>query len=293
MQINWFPGHMAKAHRMINEQLKLVDVVIELLDARIPLSSANPIIDRIIAAKPRVVALTKADLAEDSWTEKWLKEFTSKGHPTIAIDTLTGKGTKQLISRVEAAAQPKLDTLAAKGIRPRAIRVMILGIPNVGKSSLINRLIGTAAARTGDKPGVTRGQQWIKVSKTLELLDTPGVLWPKLEDQQAAFKLAVTGAISDDALDFSKLSMRLLALLQQHYPDRLITRYNLSGPLPEDTQAVLELIGARRGCLRSGGLIDEEKARRIILAEFREGKLGRFTLDYPYETAASELPEIE
>lgn len=281
MHINWFPGHMAKAHRMIREQLKLVDVVIELLDARIPVSSANPVIDSIIDTKPRVVALNKADLAEPEWTEHWLAAFKAQGRPAIALDALSGSGFKQLVSRVEDAAKAKLASRAAKGIRPRAVRVMILGIPNVGKSSLINRLLGTAKVRTGDKPGVTRGQQWLKIGNNLELLDTPGVLWPKLEDQEAAFKLAITSAISDDAFNLEDVVLKLLALLRENYGDRLTSRYNLTSLLPEDPRELLSLIGIRRGCLRAGGVIDKEKTYRIILGEFRDGKLGRFTLDYP------------
>lgn len=281
MHINWFPGHMAKAHRMIREQLKLVDVVIELVDARIPRSSANPVIDSIIENKPRVVVLNKADLAEQESTQRWIATYRALGRPAVAVEATTGSGTKQLVAKVEEAAREKLAKLVAKGIKPRPVRAMILGIPNVGKSSLINRLLGTATVKTGDKPGVTRGQQWIKIGKSLELLDTPGVLWPKLEDQDAAFKLAITGAISDEVFDMEKVVAKQLELLQQSYPDRLLARYNLTPPLPEGSMEILELIGARRGCLRSGGVIDHEKARRIVLGEFRDGKLGRFTLDNP------------
>jgi ribosome biogenesis GTPase A len=281
MHINWFPGHMAKAHKMIREQLKLIDVVIELLDARLPVSSANPVIGSIIEGKPRVVVLNKADLADANLTERWLATFRKTGYQAIGLETITGVGAKQLINRVEEAAKEKMAGLAAKGIRPRAVRVMILGIPNVGKSSLINRLLGTATVRTGDKPGVTRGQQWLKIGKNLELLDTPGVLWPKLEDQEVAFKLAITGAISEDAIDMEKITEMLVGFLAKEFPDRLVTRYNLTPPLPSEPTQLLELIGMRRGCLRSGGIIDREKAGRIIFDEFRDGKLGRFTLDYP------------
>jgi ribosome biogenesis GTPase A len=282
MHINWFPGHMAKAHRMIRENLKLVDVIIELLDARIPLSSANPIIDSIVENKPRVVVLNKADLADPTITEKWLAFYRSKGLTAVALETLTGNGSKTLVGKVEQAAKDKLANLAAKGIKARAVRAMILGIPNVGKSSLINRLLGTATVRTGDKPGVTRGKQWIKIGKSLELLDTPGVLWPKLEDQEAAFRLAITGAISDEAVDLEKVVKKLLGLLRQNYPDRLAGRYNLKEThLPEETGELLTAIGSRRGCLRSGGIVDLEKAGRIVLSEFRDGKLGRFSLDDP------------
>lgn len=279
ININWFPGHMAKAQRMIREHLKLVDVVIELLDARIPASSANPVINNIIENKPRVIALNKADLAEPEWTERWINEFRQQGLQVVAIDSMTGKGTKTLVSRVEQLASAKIAHLAAKGINPRAVRAMILGIPNVGKSSLINRLLGTATVRTADKPGVTRGKQWIKIGKNLELLDTPGVLWPKFEDPEVGFKLAVTGAINDEVYDMEKLIDKFLKFLRENYSDRLLERYKLNPPLPEDSLALLELIAKKRGCLRSGGIVDEEKARRIILNEFRAGKLGAFTLD--------------
>jgi ribosome biogenesis GTPase A len=281
MHINWFPGHMAKAQRMIREQLKLVDVAIELLDARIPYASANPAIDEVVGDKPRVVVLNKADLADPGGTERWLAFFRARGREAIAVESLGGGGTKQFAGMVEKGAAPVLTKLAAKGIRPRAVRAMILGIPNVGKSSFINRLLGTATARTGDKPGVTRGQQWLKIGRNLELLDTPGVLWPKLEDQEAAFRLAVTGAISDEVYDREKVVAKLLAMLRADYPDRLVARYNLSGELPADGLELLALIGARRGCLRSGGVVDAEKAGRIVLSEFRDGKLGRYTLDLP------------
>lgn len=279
MHINWFPGHMAKAHRMIREHLKMVDVVVELLDARIPASSANPVIDQVVEHKPRIIALNKADLAEQQETEKWATYFRAQGLSVVPVEAVSGKGAKMLVNRVEAAASGKLKAWEAKGIRGRAARVMILGIPNVGKSSLINRLVGETAVRTADKPGVTRGKQWVKIGKNLELLDTPGVLWPKLEDQEAAFRLAVTGAIADDVYDMEDAVNRLLVLLRTRYAHRLAERYNLQTPLPETAEELLLLIGARRGCLRSGGTVDAEKARRIILNEFRSGKLGCFTLD--------------
>ena len=281
MHIHWYPGHMAKAQRMIREQLKLVDVVIELLDARIPAASANPVIDEIVGEKPRVVVLNKADLAAPEATEKWRAYFRARGREAIAVESLGGGGTKQVAPLTEKAAAAMLAKLAAKGIRPRAVRAMIIGIPNVGKSSLINRLLGTATARTGDKPGVTRGQQWLKIGRNLELLDTPGVLWPKLEDQEVAFRLAITGAISDEVYDREKVVARLLTLLRNDYPDRLTARYNLTEPLPEDGLELLALIGGRRGCLRAGGVVDFEKAGRIVLSEFRDGKLGKFTLELP------------
>ncbi len=281
LNINWFPGHMTKALRMIQSNLKLVDVVIELLDARIPISSANPVIHQILEGKPRVVALNKADLAEPEWTRKWIETFHSQGLQVVALDSMTGKGTKALVNQIEQLGNAKAAKLVAKGVNPRAVRAMILGIPNVGKSSLINRLLGTKAVRTADKPGVTRGKQWITIGKNLELLDTPGVLWPKFEDPEVGFRLAMTGAINDDIYDIEKAMSKMLTLLREDYSERLIERYNLSSPLPEDPVELLGLIGSRRGCLRSGGLIDYEKARRIILNEFRGNKLGNFTLDRP------------
>ncbi|MPL60391.1 Ribosome biogenesis GTPase A [bioreactor metagenome] len=279
IKINWFPGHMAKANRMIQENLKLVDVVIELLDARIPVSSSNPMINSFALDKPRVVALNKADLAEPEWTEKWMVHFRNKGLQVVTIEAVTGKGAKTLIAKVEQAAAPKIEKLKAKGLNPRAVRAMILGIPNVGKSSLINRLLGTATVKTADKPGVTRGKQWIKISRNLELLDTPGVLWPKLEDPDVAFRLAVSGAINDEVYDLEKVMDKFILFLRNNYSSRLVERYNLKEPLPEDGTELLGLIGSKRGCLRSGGIIDYEKVNRIILNEFRGGKLGPFTLD--------------
>lgn len=288
MHIHWFPGHMTKAQRMIREQLKLIDVVIELLDARIPLSSANPMIAELVEGKPKVVALNKSDLAEPVRTAEWISHFRNLGFTTVALDSSTGKGTKELVNKVEQEASEKIAKLTAKGIKGRAVRAMILGIPNVGKSSLINRLIGTATAKTGDKPGVTRGQQWLKVGKNLELLDTPGVLWPRMDDQEVAFNLAVTGAIKDDIYDMEQVIIHLLAILSTQYGDRLRERYKLTQEqLPEDTAELLALIGAKRGCLRSGGVVDYEKARRIILTDFRSGKLGGFTLDRPPQTELS------
>lgn len=279
ININWFPGHMAKAQRMIKEHLKLVDVVIELLDARIPYSSANPSIKDIIADKPRIIALNKADLADPKLTEQWIAKFRNQNIQVVAIDSMSGKGTKTLVSKVEQLAKDKVNKLVNKGVNARAARAMILGIPNVGKSSLINRLLGTAAVKTADKPGVTRGKQWIKISKNLELLDTPGVLWPKFQDIEVGLKLAFTGAINDEVYDMEKVMNAFLRIMRDEYPERLIERYNLKEELPQDSIEILEMIGAKRGCLRSGGIVDHEKARRIVLNEFRSSKLGLITLD--------------
>lgn len=279
ININWFPGHMAKAQRMIKDHLKLVDVVIELLDARIPYSSANPAIKDIIGDKPRVIALNKADLADPKITEQWIAKFRNQNIQVVAIDSMSGKGTKTLVSKVDQLAKDKVNKLVNKGVNARAARAMILGIPNVGKSSLINRLLGTATVKTADKPGVTRGKQWIKISKNLELLDTPGVLWPKFQDIEVGLKLAFTGAINDEVYDMEKVMNAFLKIMREEYPERLIERYNLKEELPQDSIEILEMIGKKRGCLRSGGIVDHEKVRRILLNEFRASKLGLITLD--------------
>ena len=279
--LNWFPGHMVKARRIITENLALVDVVIELLDARIPYSSANPMLADIIKDKPRVIALNKADLADTAATKAWVEYFEKQGVPAVAVDAMTGKGTRRLVSLVEEKARAKTEKLVKHGANARAARVMILGIPNVGKSSLINRLAGAAKAKAADKPGVTRSKQWIKIGKNLDLLDTPGILWPKFEDMTVGLKLAFTGAINDEAFDIEKVTAVFLDTMLRAYPERLRERYKLDGELPDNPYDLLELIGKKRGCLLKGGVIDTEKARRIILNEFRGGKLGLVSLDYP------------
>lgn len=276
--IHWFPGHMAKAKRLIIDQLKLVDVAIELLDARIPSSSANPILNSLIEHKPRIIALNKADLAEPSQTAAWTAKLAADGTAVISLTTVSGQGIKSLINLVEQKAAPVLQRLAAKGIRPRPVRAIILGIPNSGKSSVINRLRGSAAARTGDRPGVTRGQQWIRIANNLELLDTPGILPPRLDDQHAALKLAVTGAIPEEIYPRDHVIEGLLALLRKFYPDLLTARYKLTNLAQTDLELLTE-IGRNRGCLRSAGAIDLDKTAGLIIHEFRTGKLGRVTLD--------------
>lgn len=277
--VHWFPGHMAKATRMIKEYVKKVDVVIELLDARIPRSSANPVISEVVGQKPHIVVLNKADLANPQATKEWVAYFEKQGLTVLAIDSKTGKGNKQLVKAVERLAQPIIDKWKNKGIRSRSVRTIILGIPNVGKSTLINKLAGAAATRTADKPGHTRGQQWVKIGKDLELLDTPGVLWPKLEDQRAAARLAMTGAISDDVYDLESVMKQLLNQVNEANPDLLAERYKLKPEELGDANQLLESIGCRRGCLVSGGIVDLEKARRIVLADYRNQKLGNLTLD--------------
>ncbi|WP_276789589.1 ribosome biogenesis GTPase YlqF [Veillonella magna] len=277
--VHWFPGHMAKATRMIKDYVKKVDVVIELLDARIPRSSANPVITEVVGQKPHIIVLNKVDLADAKATKAWTEFFTSQGITVLAIDSKTGKGKKQLVKAVERLSKPIIDKWTAKGIRSRSVRTIILGIPNVGKSTLINSLAGAAATRTADKPGHTRGQQWVKIGKNLELLDTPGVLWPKLEDQRAAARLAMTGAISDDVYDLEAVMKQLLTQLTEQARDVLMARYKLKEEHLVSTDTLLDAIGRKRGCLVIGGVVDLDKARRIILNDYRSAKLGLLTLD--------------
>ena len=277
--VHWFPGHMAKATRMIKDYVKKVDVVIELLDARIPRSSANPVITEVVGQKPHIIVLNKVDLADAKATKAWMEFFTAQGITVLAIDSKTGKGKKQLVKAVERLSKPIIDKWTAKGIRSRSVRTIILGIPNVGKSTLINSLAGAAATRTADKPGHTRGQQWVKIGKNLELLDTPGVLWPKLEDQRAAARLAMTGAISDDVYDLEAVMKQLLMQLTEQARDVLMARYKLKEEHLVSTDTLLDAIGRKRGCLVSGGVVDLDKARRIILNDYRSAKLGLLTLD--------------
>ncbi|HPZ44272.1 MAG TPA: ribosome biogenesis GTPase YlqF [Bacillota bacterium] len=287
MDIHWYPGHMARTRRQIIEDLKLVDVVIEVLDARIPSSSRNPEFNKIAGQKPRLVVLNKSGLAESEKTRLWLEHFRASGFCAAAADALQGRGMREIPALVRELAAPIMAALAASGRRPRAPRCMVLGIPNVGKSLLINRLVGHSAARTGDKPGVTRGRQWIRVAGNIDLLDTPGILWPKLEDAEAAFRLAATGALKDEAYDFYAVAGKLVHWLAENHPDALKERYKLD-QLPSGQEELLEAVGAARGYYLSGGVIDTIKSARILLKEFREGRLGRYTLDEPpYSGTAS------
>ncbi len=289
MTIQWFPGHMTRAKRQIEEKLKLIDVVFELIDARIPQASRNPMIDEIIGAKPRLVLLNKADLADPGRTEEWVRHFRSLGHEALAIDSSGGAGVKDIPVKARELMRAKIERQIARGMKPRPIRALIVGIPNVGKSTLINRLAGRNAAVTGDRPGVTKGQQWIRTGAELELLDTPGILWPKFEDPRAGSLLAATGAIKEEVLHVDEVACFVLQTLTEEYHDVLKRRYDL-GELPPvlpDMQAaaeVLEAIGRRRGCLAGGGHVDYEKAAGVVLRDLRSGKLGRLTL----ESAADE-----
>jgi ribosome biogenesis GTPase A len=287
MTIQWFPGHMTKARRQIEEKLKLIDVVIELLDARIPMSSRNPMIDEILAGKRRLVVLNKVDLADPEVTEAWIRFFAEqKGLEALSVDSSSGRNVQLILPRCKALLQDKIEAQLRKGMNPRAIRALIVGIPNVGKSTLINRLAGRNIAATGDRPGVTKGQQWIKVGKEMELLDTPGILWPKFEDQIVGLRLAATGAIKEEILNVEDVAFYALKQLLVDYRPALEERYGLSCDNidldnPHEIVEIMEAIGRKRGCLVSGGAIDLEKASLVILRDLRSGKLGPISLERP------------
>lgn len=280
MTIQWFPGHMAKAKRQVIEKLKLIDIVYELVDARIPSSSRNPMIDEIIQNKPRLVLLNKADMADNTKTEEWLKSFKQQNIEAIAIDSQSGSGMKQIVSTSKVMLKDKIDKMISRGIKPRAIRALIVGIPNVGKSTLINRLAHKNIAKTGDRPGITKAQSWIKVGKELELLDTPGILWPKFEDQEVGYRLAATGAIKDEILNLQDIAVFSLNFLKQEYPEQLKKRYKLE-EIPEDIVELFDEIGRRRGCIAAGGYINYDKVAELVLREIRTEKLGQLTLETP------------
>ncbi len=276
--LQWFPGHMKKAERLIRENLRLVDLVIELLDARIPASSQNPLLREILGDKPRLIVLNKSDLADKKSVDAWLKNFRDENIPAVAVDAVKGTGLKTLISHAKELAAPKTNKFARAGAKPRSARLMIVGIPNVGKSSLINRLAGANHVKIENRPGVTRAKQWIKISDGLDLLDMPGILWPKFDDAEVALKLSWTYAISDEIHDLEPTVTKLLETLAEKNPAGLCERYKID-ELPADAHELLNLIGRKRGCLVKGGEIDTEKVLRLVLTEFRSGKLGRVTLD--------------
>ena len=287
MTIQWFPGHMAKARREVGEKLKLIDIIYELVDARLPLSSRNPMIDEIIQHKPRIILLNKADMADPKKTAQWVAYFKKQGMTALAINSQAGSGLSQITSVSKELLKDKLDRLKAKGVKPRAIRAMIVGIPNVGKSTFINRLAKKNIAKTGNTPGVTKAQQWIKVGKELELLDTPGILWPKFEDQEVGKKLAVTGAIKDTLLNQQELAIYVLHFLESEYPEVLKERYNISG-ISEDIVQVFDEIGLNRGVLASRGMVDYDKTAELIIRELRNERLGRITFEVPPADQQSE-----
>lgn len=278
MIINWYPGHMAKARRLIEENLRVIDVVIELVDARIPWSSTNPMIQQLIGQKPSVLVLNKADLADPEAVREWEQYYKQQGRRVLSLNSKDGKGVKQLVSLVRMLAEPKLQHWKARGLKTRSVRTMILGIPNVGKSTLINKLTRRNAAKTADRPGETKGKQWVHLGGQLDLLDTPGVLWPKLENQISACRLAATGAISDTVFDMETVITTLITELAAAYPEAVRERFKLAD-LSGAPLAIIEEIGRRRGCLAAGGIVDMEKTYKLILKEYREGKIGAISLD--------------
>ncbi|WP_208589148.1 ribosome biogenesis GTPase YlqF [Gracilibacillus suaedae] len=280
MTIQWFPGHMAKAKREVQEKLKLVDFVIELVDARAPASSQNPLLQQILNQKPKMVVLMKDDLADPGLTKVWLNHFSAEGMVAIAVNVNERKDIQHVIQTAKDMAKEKMDRLKKKGVRPRPARAMIIGIPNVGKSTLINRLVHKKIAKTGDKPGVTKSQQWIKVKKDFELLDTPGILWPKFEEQVVGYRLAAIGTIKDQLLPIEDIAAFVIQYLQSNYPSVLKERYQITED-NEDMNEIFEHIGRGRGCLEAGGRVNFEKTADIILQDLRSGRLGSITLEQP------------
>ncbi len=279
MQVQWYPGHMTKAKRMMQEQIKLIDLILELVDARIPLSSRNPDIDELGRQKARVILLNKADLADDRQNEAWEAYFRDQGFFTVKINARSGAGMKAIQGVIQEACKEKLERDRRRGILNRPVRAMVAGIPNVGKSTFINSFAGRACTKTGNKPGVTKGAQWIRLNKQVELLDTPGILWPKFEDAQVGLRLAMIGSIREEILNSQELAWELLGFLQKQAPGVLEERYGISED--GESYALLEDIARRRGCLQKGSALDTEKAAGILLEEFRSGKLGKTTLEFP------------
>ena len=280
MNIQWYPGHMTKTRRQMEADLKLVDAVCELVDARIPISSRNPDIAAICGSKPRMVILNRLDLADPDATARWVNYFKKQGMIAVPTDCKSRKGIAAFTPAVRQLLQEKIQRNAAKGMT-KALRIMIVGIPNVGKSTLINQISGRKGAKAENRPGVTRGKQWVTVDKDLLLLDTPGILWPKFEDPHVGLMLAYTGAVKEDVIDIEQLSCNLMELLWQRYPEKVKERYGIDCPADTPAWELLEAAGRKRGFLLSGGEIHTERMAKVLLDEFRSGKLGRFTLEEP------------
>lgn len=285
VDIQWFPGHMAKTRRLMKANLPLVDVVVEITDARVPASSRNPEMKNLVGGKPRVVVLNKCDMADEALTAEWIEYYHANGVKAIAMDCRSGKGLNKLVPTVKEVMKKELEKRAAKGMEGKPIRIMVVGIPNVGKSSFINRVAGGKRTKVEDRPGVTRGKQWVTLEKGIDLLDMPGVLWPKFDDKTVGEHLAFTGAIKDDILDTELLAMRLADLLNREWHSLLCERYKLTDEETADIEPydLLSLIGAKRGMKVSGGDVNTERAAAILLDEFRGGKIGRITLEMPNE----------
>lgn len=292
MNINWFPGHMAKTRKQITEDLNLVDVVIEILDSRIPISSQNPEIKQIVQNKKKIVVLNKCDLSDENDNKKWIEYFIKQGNKAVLVDSNTGKGINEVIKQIQTIMADEMKKYADKGRKGRKIKAMIVGIPNVGKSSFINRIVKKSSAEVGNRPGVTKRKQWIHVNDEIELMDTPGVLWPKFESEEVALNLAFTGTIKDDILEITEVAYCLTKFLLENYKSNLLDRYSLNEELVDDIlkqeqdenqniYEIMQLIGKKRGAMISGGNIDDEKTSKIILEDFRSGKLGKITLEKP------------
>ena len=281
MHFQWYPGHMTKAKRMMQENIKLIDLVIELVDARIPVSSRNPDIDELGKNKSRMILLNKADLAEDKWNDAWAEYFREKGFFVVKLNSKKGGGLKSIQGVIQEACKEKMERDRKRGILNRPVRAMVVGIPNVGKSTFINALAGKACAKTGNKPGVTKGKQWIRLNKQVELLDTPGILWPKFEDQEVGLRLAFIGSIKDEILNTEELAAELIKFLNANYPGVLEEKYSVEPS--DDAYVMLAGIARSRNCLLKGSELDTEKAALLLLDDFRNGKLGRLTLEYPQE----------
>ena len=288
---NWFPGHMAKTRKQIAEDLKMIDIVVEILDARIPMSSQNPDIRQITQNKKKIIVLNKYDLSDKNKTERWIEYFTQKGQKVVLADSLTGKGVNETVRQIQKVMEEDIQKMADKGRIGRKIRTMIVGIPNVGKSSFVNRISKKTSAEVGNKPGVTKQKQWIRINEKIELLDTPGVLWPKFESQKVAMNLAITGTIKDDILDLVEVAYTLTKFMLENYKENLLQRYSLEekkiDEILQQDQAeneniyeIMQLIGRRRGAIL-GGNVDDERTAKLILDDFRSGKLGKITLEIP------------
>lgn len=279
MNYQWYPGHMTKARRMMEENVKLIDLVIELVDARIPSSSRNPDIDQMAKNKARLILLNKADLADERVTAQWMEYFKSLGYYVLKLNSRSGAGIKQMNATIAEACHEKIERDRRKGIQNRPVRAMVVGIPNVGKSTFINAYAGKACAKTGNKPGVTKGKQWIRLNKNVELLDTPGILWPKFDNQEVGQKLAMIGSMNDEVLNTEELAFDTISYILKNYPGNLNERFNV-----EETETPLDVvneIASRRGCLKRGAEIDYENVAGIILDDFRSGRIGKITLEKP------------
>lgn len=297
---NWYPGHMTKAKRMMEENIRLIDLVIEIVDARVPMSSRNPDIDKLASNKARIILLNKADLADDYVTNKWIAYFNSKNIYCLKLNSRDNSGVKQVNNLIQTACADKIERDKSRGIMNRTIKAMVVGIPNVGKSTFINSFAGKASAKTGNKPGVTKGKQWIKLGKNVEMLDTPGILWPRFENQDVGMRLAMIGSINDNILNIEELAIDTINYVYNNYPDNIIERYELDkeavkasydeSAINPDNSIALYIMGQaalKRGCIKKGNAIDYEKTANIILDDFRSGRLGRITLERSEDNANS------